>query len=180
MIYTYPQSLEKFHTDYKMKQAIAKGNLYRIEKGIYSDSQNVSDLAVITAKYPDTIITMNTALYYHGLTDDVPQKYCICTVRSSRELRDPRIIQYYEDPSLFRLGSVRMTVRDAEFNIYDKERMLIELLRHRNSLPFDFYKEVIGNYRNKIFELDVERIQEYAEIFPKGKKISQLLEMEVF
>lgn len=180
MVYTYSQCLNEFKTDYKLKQAVANGSVYQIEKGIYSNTGYVSDLAVITTKYPDAIITMRTALYYHGITDDIPRKYCICTARSSRKLTDSRIEQYYEDPDLLEIGAVFMTVRDANFRIYDKERMLIELLRRKNSLPYDFYKEAIGHYRSLVNVLDIQRIQEYAGIFPKGKMISQALEAEVF
>ena len=73
-----------------------------------------------------------------------------------------------------------MKRRDAEFRIYDKERMLIELLSRKNSLPRDYYKEILGNYRNQIHELDIERIQDYAENFPKHKMISEALAAEVF
>ena len=58
--------------------------------------------------------------------------------------------------------------------------MLIELLRYKNKLPYDYYKEILGNYRNLIYELDIERIQEYVSIFPKSKTISALLDSEVF
>ena len=67
-----------------------------------------------------------------------------------------------------------------EFFIYDKERMLIELLRFKNKFPFDYYKEIIGNYRNIIYNLDIERIQDYATSFPRSKMINDALEMEVF
>ena len=73
-----------------------------------------------------------------------------------------------------------MERRDAEFKIYDRERMLIELLRYKNKLPYDYYKEIIISYRNLIYTLDIERIQEYASIFPKNKKIRELLDAEVF
>lgn len=58
--------------------------------------------------------------------------------------------------------------------------MLVELLRYKNKLPFDYYKEILGNYRNLIYELDIERIQEYVTTFPKAKMISEALDKEVF
>ena len=180
MIYTYLQALEQYHSDYRLKQAVAAGALYRIEKGIYADTPQPSELAILTAKYPAAIVTMLSAFYYHGLTDTIPRRLCLCTARSSRTLRDARIEQYYEDPALLPLGCVRMQRRDAAFFIYDRERMLIELLRRQSSLPYDLYKEVLGRYRSLISELDIERIQAYAESFPKGNKITLALEREVF
>mgnify|MGYP004468011523 FL=1 len=34
-----------------------------------------------------------------------------------------------------------------EVKIYVRERMLIELIRNRNLIGFDYYKEIIENYR---------------------------------
>ena len=41
-------------------------------------------------------------------------------------------------------------------------------------------KEIIGNYRKTIESLQIWRIQEYADIFPKSKMIKKALEEEVF
>ena len=64
-------------------------------------------------------------------------------------------------------------------NIYNKERMLIELLRHKSKLPFDYYKEVLLNYREIIDELDIRLIQDYAYEVPKSAKIMETLQLEV-
>ena len=34
-----------------------------------------------------------------------------------------------------------------EIHMYNKERMLVELLRNKNKLPFDYYKEILENYK---------------------------------
>jgi len=177
---TYKLCLEKWHTDYMIKQAIKNGELYQIEKGIYSDQEHVSELAVVTTKYPDAIITMDTAFYYHGLTDVIPDKYYIATSESSRKLRDSRIIQMFVNDDILEDGVIQMQRRDAHFRIYDKERMLVELLRFKNKLPYDYYKEILRNYRNMVYELDIERLQEYAAKFPRSKMISEALDKEVF
>ena len=49
---------------------------------------------------------------------------------------------------IFHMGTLRISM-------YTKERMLVELLRKKNKLPFDYYKEILGNYRKIIYELDV-------------------------
>lgn len=180
MIFNYKQCLEKWGSDYKIEQAIAHGEIYKIEKGVYSDTLNVSTLAIVTTKYPKAIITMDTAFYYHGLTDVIPDVYWIATDKNSRALRDSRIKQIYINTDLLNLGVIEMKKREAIFKVYDKERMLIELLRFKNKLPYDYYKEILNNYRRIIQDLDIERIQEYAEIFPNSKKISEALDIEVF
>ena len=64
--------------------------------------------------------------------------------------------------------------------MYNKERMLVELLRNKNKLPFDYYKEILGNYRNIINDLDIPEIQDYAYALPKSGMIMEALQMEVF
>ena len=158
MIYTYKECKEKWSSNYQIKKQIAAGSLFQIEKGIYSDTPDVSTLAVISTKYPKAIFTMDSSIY----------------------ISDKRIRQYYIQSDILNTGVTTMTRRDATIRIYDKERMLIELLRYKNKLPFDYYKEILGNYRSLIYELDIERIQEYAATFPKPKMISEALDAEVF
>lgn len=180
MLYTYKQCTEWFGSKYSLQKAIDAGLIHKIEPGVYSDVEQATALAVITTKYPEAVITMDSAFYYHGLTDVIPDSYHIATPRRSKQLKDPRIRQSFVNERFFPCGIETMQRRDATFRIYDKERMLIELLGNKNKLPFDYYKEILGNYRDLIYELDVERIQEYAAIFPKRKMISAALEAEVF
>ncbi len=180
MILTYSECLEKWKTDYMIKKMIEKGALYQLEKGLYSDIPDTSTLAVLSKKYPNAIITLDSAFYYHGLTDVIPEKYYLATDKHAIALKDPRIKQVYVQSDVFDTGVITMERRDATFKIYDRERMLIELLRYKNRLPFDYYKEILGNYRNLLYELDIERIQDYAESFPRSKMISKALDLEVF
>ena len=58
--------------------------------------------------------------------------------------------------------------------------MLIELMRHRNKLPYDYYKEVLGNYRNSLNRLYPAKLDDYLVAFPKRDAISRFLDLEVF
>ena len=53
----------------------------------------------------------------------------------------------------------------------DKERMLIELIRNKNTIPFDYYKEIINNYREIEDEIDMSLLADYLESFTNGKNI---------
>ena len=65
-------------------------------------------------------------------------------------------------------------------NIYNKERMLIELVRNKNSIAFDYYKEIISNYREIVDEIDMSLLAEYLEKFTNKKNISEIIHREVF
>jgi hypothetical protein len=140
----------------------------------------VSELAIIQKKYPKVIFTMESAFYYNGLTTDIPDYYHIATPAKAARLKDPRIKQVYVPDKIFSLWLVEQEQEGTTIRIYDKERMLIELLRYKDKLPYDYYKEILRNYRKIVDRLDIERVQEYATIFPKSEILWKRLDEEVF
>lgn len=180
MILTYKECIEKYGNDYQLARVIAEEGIYRVESGVYSTERYSSELEIIVKKYPNAILTGEYAFYCHGLTDVIPEKYQIATKAKAAKLLDPRIEQIYVRDDLLQLGVVEKEIHGVIAKIYDKERMLIELLRNKNTMPYDLYKEIIGNYRKIIDNLQIWRIQEYADIFPKSKMIEKALEEEVF
>ena len=67
-----------------------------------------------------------------------------------------------------------------EINIYDEERILVELIRKKNTIPFDYYKEIISNYRKKTDKLDIYKIQEYISYYKNELSLYDTLMREVF
>ena len=179
MLMTYKECICKWQNDYQIKKRLKNKELYQIEKGIYSDVPDHSELEIISRKYPEAIVTMESAFYYHGLTETASEKYCLATDTHSVSLEDKRVRQYYIPTEILNKGVTVMKRDGAEFKIYGKERMLIEFLRYKNKFPFDYYKEIMGNYRDIIRTLDMESIWEYAKTFPKHNKITEAFMMEV-
>lgn len=180
MLKNYVQCLAEYGSAYQIKKAVNDGKLYQLERGIYCDEPKASVLELITFKYPNAIITMDTAFYYHGLTDVIPDLYFIATPKNAWVHNDKRIKQIFVPNDLLQTGVMLMNRQNIQFQIYNKERMLIELLRNKNKLPYDYYKEIIGNYRNHLHEMDIQKIQDYAEKFPKNNMIEETLAAEVF
>lgn len=180
MLYSYEQCVKKHKTDYQIKKRIAAGELYKIEAGIYSDEKYVPEIAVIRFKYPYGIISMNSAFYYHGLTDTIPTQYYLTTGKNFSKIKDRRVKQNFENSSYLRLGEEETVVDGVMVRMYSKERMLVELIRNKRKFSFDYYKELIGSYRKIINSLDVQAVQEYASFLPKTNMIMETLELEVF
>ena len=180
MLMDYQTCENKFPNTYQMQQAIKQNRLFRIERGIYADHQLVPELAVIQKKYPKVIFTMDSAFYYHGLTTTIPDLYHLATPAKAARLKDCRIKQMFVPDKIFSLGLIEQEQEGTRIRIYDKERMLIELLRYKNSLPYDYYKEIQRHYREHIEALDIERVQGYADIFPKSSASGKRLNDEIF
>ena len=179
MIYTYKKCLKEFGSKYNINKMVAEGSLFKHEKGIYSDERYVPDLAIISLKYPDTVITMNSAFYYHNLTDTIPDKFFLATSRGKSKISDKRVVQVFENSDNLMLGAEESEYNSVSILMYNRERMLVELLRNKNKLPFDYYKEIIENYRNTIHDMDIRLIQDYIDVMPKKNMILNALELEV-
>ena len=180
MIYTYKELKEIYESDYQIQKAVKENNLYKIESGIYSDKQNNHYLDIFVKKYPNAIISGDSAYYYHNLTDVIPRKIFMTTDRTSGRFNDEHIIQSYSTPNYFNLGKTNIEFESVNINIYDKERMLIELVKNKNNIPYDYYKETIDNYRKIKNELDVYKLQEYASVYFNGEKLMSIIQDEVF
>ena len=180
MLLSYNEAIEYCGSTYGLSKALKDKTLYKQESGVYSTESHDSELAVIMKKYPKAVLTGEYAFYIHGLTDLIPEKYNLATPSKAAMLTDKRIKQVYVREDIFPLGIVNKNISGNDIRIYDKERMLIELLRNKNSMSYDLYKEILNNYRAIIDELQIWRIQEYASIFPKSKMITKALDEEVF
>ncbi len=180
MLYTYKE-LEKKYRHYRAIDIMLKNNeLYKIERGIYSDSKNPSYLEIINFKYPNAIFTLESAFYYHNLTDVIPDKNVLALEKDSTKIKDDRIKVVYSLKKYLELGKTTIEVDGVTINIYDKERMLIELIRNRNSIGFDYYKEIINNYREIRDELDIGKIADYISVFPTTEHLYEVIMKEVF
>lgn len=180
MVLTYAQCVEKYGNDYMIKKEIEEGRLFKKEKGIYSTIKWCSDLEIIATKYPRAIFTGRSAYYYHSLTDTIPDYYYLATVRTDTRIKNSKVKQTYLKEEIFDMGKIQMHYNNSEITVYSLERMLIELMRFKNKMPFDYYKEIISNYRNRVYSMDIVKVEEYASMFKNGENLLDMIQMEVF
>ena len=74
MLMNYAECEHRFQGSYKIKAALRRQELFRIERGIYATQKCVPEIAIITKKYPHAILTMESAFYLgdEGLSDPFP------------------------------------------------------------------------------------------------------------
>ena len=180
MIYNYKEIIKIYKNDYNLKKAINKKEIYKLEKGIYSNKKIVSPLIIYSKKYPNAVITMDSAFYYYNLTDVIPNKVYLATDRNSDKINNSKIVQSFVAKSILNEGKVILEEDGEKINIYDRERLLIELIRKKKQIPFDYYKEIISNYRAIVDELDMYKIEEYLALFKNELNLSNILQIEVF
>lgn len=180
LLKTRTECLKEYGSDYHINRLVKEGKLFRIDKGIFAEEEHVPEMAILSYKYPQAIITMETAFYLYGLTDEVPDICTMATKREAAPIVDKRVKQYFMPKELLGLGATKMNYKDYELQIFDRERMLIELVRYKSKLSFNYYKEILGNYRRILPQLNSEKIRDYAEAVPKSEKVIKTLRTEVY
>lgn len=180
MVYSYKECLEIFGSCYQINKAVQNQRLFKVEKGIYADIASPKFLEILTKKYPRAILTMQTAFLFHGISDVIADQYYLATGRNDTKIRETSVVQIFTPEDILELGKMQMQYNGIEVQIYNKERMLIEAVRYKSKLPFDYYKEVIEYYRNHREALDIELLQDYIDCFPKAAVIEERIQMEVF
>ncbi len=180
MLYFHKELIKKLKSDYQIKKAVSNKKYYKIEKGLYSDKEFVNPLEIILKKYPNAIFTSDSAYYYYDLTDVIPDYFYLATKRTDSRINDKNVKQIFIPNELFDFGKTQIEIENIIINIYNEERMLVELIRKKNILPFDYYKELITNYRKKSDKLDIYKIQEYISYYKNESTLIDTLMREVF
>lgn len=179
MLFTYEECIKKYGNDYQIKKALQDENLFKVKDGLYSDVSNPRDLEIFIKKHPNAIFTMGSALYYLCISDVIPDKYSIITDKDATKIKDPNIIQYFDNSNTLFVGVTKINHNGLLISLYSKERMLIEVARYKNKIPYDYYKEIIAYYRSHIEEIDISLVLYYLQSFPKQAFITNIIRTEV-
>ena len=92
---TRAECLEKYGSDYFIEKKIEEGELFKVGRGIYSKKKYVPEIAMFVYKYPNAVVTMKNAFYFHGLTEVIPDECDLATTRDDTKIKDERVKQYF-------------------------------------------------------------------------------------
>jgi hypothetical protein len=181
MLLNTKECLARYGSYHAINLAVKSGMLVKLERGIYSDTKEyVPGEGIVQKKHPSAVFTMESAFLYHRLSDVVPDRYSMATPARTAAIADRRVKQYFVPEGTGEIGKTELVISGTKIAVYDMERMLIELMRYRHKLPYDYYKEVLGNYRNGIDRLYPAKLDDYLVAFPKRDAISRSIDLEVF
>lgn len=178
MVFTYKELEEKGYTDYKIKKMLSNEELYMIKKGMYTDDLNYNYLEYIYKKHPNAVITLQSAAYCYGLIKEEKIPYVVATKQKDRKIKNEKIKQIFVTDSLYKVGIQTITYKGFKIQIYDLERLLIDIVRNKVNIPYEEYKEIINNYHKLSKLLNKNKLNEYIVYF-KDEKIIDRIKKEV-
>ena len=150
-------------------------------RGIYQE-ENDDMFDSFLIRYPAGVITLETALSFYGMIDEwICSPYCFNFQTGYRKIDDDHIKQFRDDKEILKLGCVKEKHNGIIFNIFDKERLLIELWRKEKYIQKDIYKQAIFAYRQlaNSGNLNIPLLKQYISKMPKSNIYLSRLSLEV-
>jgi len=180
MLYTFTQCKRMHGSAYQIDKAVRENRLFKMDSGIYSDTGQEDELEVVQWMFPRAVLTLDSAYFYHDLTDTIPSAYCMATDRKARVIRHQKIRQIFVPDGTVDLGKIEIAYNGDPVRTYDQERLLIETARYKAKIAPDLYKEVILAFRARAGRLDANKLAEYLGHFAKRDAIETIIYEEVF
>jgi len=166
MLYTYEEIRKKYGAPAKINKAIENGHIYNCGNKIFSDEEETNQLEVISKAYPNAVFTLYSAFYLYGITSINPKKIYLAVHKGEYiEMQDKTISKVFVPKDVFDMGRTTIVSNGVTLNIYDKERLLIELIRKKNKISVNEYTELLCSFKGIFENLDKEKLKEYIKQF---------------
>ena len=155
-------------TYYKINRLVADGHLKKLNNKMYENTSyegEESDFAFVGAYAPKSVICMMSAARHYGLTTFLPEGVDIAIERNMKisTLPDwPQINVWYFSDKRYSTGITSSSDDACEFQIYDVEKTVVDLLYYRNKVGIEETKEILKNYLRRE-DRDLVKLHRYAE-----------------
>ena len=144
--------LNNLGIDFRRVQAfVDEGKLTRVKNGYYTaKGMDIPEEQLIAAMFPDGLLTMESAAYYHGYLKKKPAHWSVAisknTSKSRFHLDYPIVIPFYTEPEVLEKGANQITLGDCTMGIYSKERTICDILKYQEKMERKDFKEAVLSY----------------------------------
>ncbi len=128
------------------------GLIEQLAKGLYGipglPDVEQPDLATVAKKVPAGVICLLSALYFHGLTVQIPRwvDVAIPPKFSPPSLEYPPVQFHWYSDAVFRAGVEEHGCGTINIKIYSKEKSIVDCFRLRSSVGIDIALEALKTY----------------------------------
>lgn len=167
----------KIGRDY-LKKMISTGEIERVSRGIYVDSNVLEDsFYTFYLKHPKAVFSHFTALYFHDLTEEVPYKFEITCSNNFYSNDFDNYNVFYVKYDLVDLGAIMIDDKHGfKVRCYDIERCICDIIRSKNRLDFEQVKKSVKAYVKRK-DKDINKLIRYAEKLGIKKEVTNFVGM---
>lgn len=169
-------------TQYKISKLVEEKKLIKLNKSYYENADyhgEESDFYYAMAYAPKGVICLLSAAVYYNLTNYIPNTVDVAIPRKAKlsGMPDwPRIDVHYYTEDRYKLGIITVREGNNEFQIYDVEKTVVDIVFYREKLGIEETKEILIKYLQRK-NRDLNRLLKYAELMKCDKTMRQYLEV---
>lgn len=163
-----------------LSRLVEEGVLERVARGIYiTDNFSYDEWYLFQKQFSVPVYSHMAALYLHQLTDIIVEKreVTVYTGYNIHGFKNEGISVHYLKKPLYELGiTEKKTIFGNLVRVYNLERTVCDLIRHRKEFPSEVFGEAIQRYMNNS-EKDLNRLASYGDSFNILPKIQEVIEV---
>ena len=130
---------------------VERGELIRAKSGYYTlPDVDFTEEEAILSRFGDGVLTMGTALYYHGYLEERPKVWSIAVsknISKSRfKLKEPPVQPYFTEESVLSLGVETVGFAGEKIQIYTTDRLICDVLKYRDRLSAEDFRQAVRAY----------------------------------
>ncbi|HLD30464.1 MAG TPA: transcriptional regulator [bacterium] len=153
----------------------------KMERGVYRLAGGMTcsnpDFAAVSIKVPKGVICLLSALFYHGLTDEIPRNVDVAIPRGSHvnKIKYPPVHFYHFSNKAWREGVEKHVMDGHEIKIYSAAKTIADAFKFRNKIGIPIARQAMkAALRQKRAKPD--EIIRYAKICRVDKTVQPILE----
>lgn len=151
-------------TNYKISKLVNEGVLVKVYQGVYAlGDVNTIEIRDINVIVENGVVSLKSAAYYYKLLDGDEGKIEITLNRDQKPPKLPYdfFSYYYTTSKFYEIGLNVIDQDGRTLKIYDIERTVCDIIRHRSKYDSYIVREVIDNYL-KNENRDIDKLLDYA------------------
>lgn len=183
-IFSTQELKEKGFSQYKASKLVGEGKLIKLNKSYYENVDyrgEEADFYYSRAYAPKGVICLLSAAAYYRLTTFVPDAVDVAIPRKAKVSTMPdwpqMKVHYYTDDR-HELGVTTVKEGGNEFQIYDMEKTVADIVFYRERVGIEETKEILVTYLHRK-DRNLNRLLQYAKLMKCDKVMRQYLEVLV-
>lgn len=162
-----------FLTDFVRKQGLVK-----VDKGFYAQEQWIrDDYLIFQYKYPRFIFSYVSALFLHGLTDQLPDYFEVTGPKNYRPFSPNSSVTIHTDSheEIYKLGICKTKTSLGHLvECYDMERTICDIIKSSQKIDAEIYGKALRLYA-KSKDKDIRKLLRYAQALKIESKVAELM-----
>ena len=163
-----------------MSEFVKKYELERVAQGVYISADTwQDDLYILCLKNAKAILSYETALHIHELTEREPSEMHVSVpyTYNAKHLRDRGVCVHQITNDLYDMGVTTATTKFGNLvTVYDMERTICDMVKARSKKDAQMFLYAIKEYsRSK--KKDISKLMRYAERLDVADEVRTYMEV---